>query len=98
MTQAPLQSANRKKISRSFYSVSVAMKLLEDFTKMLVSYVGVDLCRTDVAVAKHTLYATQISTVHQKVSREAMTHSVRANVLGDASEASVAADNALNTP
>lgn len=50
---------------------------------------GVDLCRADITVAKHTLDAANIGAIHEKVGGKAVAHGVRADVFGDASKAGI---------
>ena len=51
---------------------------------MFVGDVCVYLGGADIAVAKHRLDRAYIGTVHQEVGSVAVSHSVRADVLGDA--------------
>ena len=64
---------------------------------MWISNMGVDLCSADVAVAKHCLNRSEISTIHEQVCREAVTECVWTDVLGNARQQSIASDKSLNT-
>lgn len=57
--------------------------------KMGVGDVGIDLGRCDVAVPKHGLDTSEVGSIHEEVSREAMAERVRADVLGDAGRPSM---------
>ena len=73
------------------------MKFFIRFAEVLVGDVGIDLGRSDTAMAKHALDTTNIGTIHEKVGSETMPHGVRADVFSDASKACIFAYHALDT-
>lgn len=63
---------------------------------MWVGDVGVNLSSGNIGVAKHSLDGANIGTVHEQISGETMTQSVRGDVLSDAGEFSVFLDDTLD--
>ena len=72
------------------------MKFFIRFAEVLVGDVGIDLGRSDTAMAKHALDTTNIGTIHKEVSSKAMPHGVRADMLGDASKTCIFANHTLD--
>ena len=73
------------------------MKFFIRFAEMLVGDMRIYLGRGDATMAQHTLDATNIGTIHEKVGSETMPHGVRADVFSDASKACIFAYHALDT-
>ena len=63
---------------------------------MLVSDVRIYLRCGDTAMPEHTLHAANIRAVHKQVSRKAVAHRVRTDVLGDSSKSRVLCDHSLH--
>ena len=64
---------------------------------MSVCDVGVNLGSADVGMAKERLDRAEIGTIHEKVGGERVAESVRSDMLGNAGEAGVFFNHALDT-
>lgn len=67
-----------------------------DLLEVGVGDVGVDLGGGDVGVAEEGLDGAEVGAVHEEIGGEAVAKGVGADVLGDAGEAGVFFDNALD--
>ena len=74
------------------------MELFVHFSEVLVGHMCVYLGSAYVAMPKHRLNTAYVSAVHEKVSSKTMSHSMRADVLGDACESCIAGNDTLNAP
>lgn len=72
------------------------MEAFVDLFKVWVGDVSVDLSGADIGVAEHGLDRANVGAVHEKISSEAMTESVRGNVFGDASSTGVFFDDTFD--
>lgn len=67
-----------------------------NFAEVLVGEVGVDLGSTDIGVTEQTLDTAEIGSVHEEVSGKGVTEGVGGDMFGNAGDAFVFVDDALD--